>query len=123
MPISPHDEEPSGNRLLDSLPDDERTRLVDMMSLAPIKPHDMLVPPGQAMRKVYFPTSGVISLMTPLEDGGASEAGTVGDEGVVGGRGFFVGACLGPVQAMSQVPGEILTMDIDHFRAEASAAG
>src|SRR3954470_3718529 len=123
MPISPRDEEPSGNRLLDALPDDERTRLVDMMSLAPITPHDMLVPPGQAMRKVYFPTSGVISLMTPLEDGSAIETATVGYEGMVGVHAFFGGGGLGTVQAMSQVPGEMLTMDIDHFRAEASAAG
>jgi CRP-like cAMP-binding protein len=93
------------------------------MRRAPIVPHDMLVPPGRAMRHVYFPTSGVISLMTPLEDGTAIETATVGYEGMVGVHAFLGGGALGSVQAMSQVPGEMLTMNVDTFRAEASVGG
>jgi CRP-like cAMP-binding protein len=75
------------------------------------------------MRKVYFPTSGVISLMTPLEDGGAIETATIGYEGMVGVHAFLGGGGLSSLLAMSQVPGEMLVMDVDHFRAEATAPG
>jgi CRP-like cAMP-binding protein len=111
------------NRLLDLLPIDDRRRLEDAMDRIPIRPHDMLHPPGQRMRNVYFPLSGVVSLMTPLEDGEAIETATVGYEGMVGIQVFLGGGVLGTTQAMGQVPGEALRMDADHFRAEVDAGG
>src|SRR5207247_10473677 len=97
------------NRLLDMLPIDERVDLVSKMDRNPITPHDMLQPPGQPIRDLYFPITGVISLMTPLEDGTAIEMATVGNEGMVGVHAFLGGGVLGNGQAMSQVPGEMYT--------------
>jgi len=105
------------NRLLDLLPHDERSDLVSMMDRGPITPHDVLQAAGQPMRKVHFPTSGVVSLMTPLADGRAIETATVGKEGMVGVHAFLGGGVLNNGQAMSQVPGEMLSLGVDSFRA------
>jgi CRP-like cAMP-binding protein len=99
------------NRLLELLPNGERHRLEAGMHRIPIKPHDMLHRPGETMRNVYFPLWGVISLMTPLEDGSAVETATIGNEGMVGIHAFFGGGVLGNAQAMGQVPGETLQMN------------
>jgi CRP-like cAMP-binding protein len=77
----------------------------------------MLQPPGQPMRRVHFPVTGVISLMTPLADGTAIETATVGKEGMVGVHAFLGGGVLNNAQAMSQVPGEMLSLGVDTFRA------
>ena len=105
------------NRLLDMLPIDDRVDLVSKMDRVAITPHDMLQPPGRPMRKVHFPISGVISLMTPLADGTAIETATVGNEGMVGVHAFLGGGVLNNAQAMSQVPGEMLSIGVDTFRA------
>ncbi len=105
------------NRLLDLLPNGERANLVSKMQSQPIVPHDLLQSPGEPLRRVYFPLSGVISLMTPLQDGTAIETATIGREGMVGVHAFLGGGPLGNAQAMSQVPGEMLSMNVDTFRA------
>jgi CRP-like cAMP-binding protein len=53
--------------------------------------NDVLYEPGDNIDYVYFPESGVISLVTLLGGGGMIETGLVGSEGMAG-----VGACLGP---------------------------
>ena len=111
------------NRLLRLLPNGERERLEGGMDRIPLRPHDLLHPPGGAMRDVYFPLSGVISLMTPLEDGTAIETATIGYEGMVGIYAFLGGGTIANAQAMAQVPGETLRMTADHFRAEVDGGG
>jgi CRP-like cAMP-binding protein len=123
MPAPIETEPQPHNRLLQLLPNGERKRLEARTKRIPIKPHDMLHPPGQTMRSVYFPLWGVVSLMTPLQDGSAVETATIGNEGMVGIHAFLGGGVLGNSQAMGQVPGEALQMDADHFRAEVDEGG
>jgi CRP-like cAMP-binding protein len=111
------------NHLLELLPDVERLRMESSMQRIPIKPHDMLYPPGEPMENVYFPLWGVVSLMTPLEDGSAVETAVVGNEGMVGVQAFLGGGVIGNAQAMGQIPGEALRMNADHFRAEVDGEG
>src|SRR6266699_1316491 len=98
-PMPTHPTPERHNRLLELLPNDERKRMEASTQRIPIKPHDMLHPPGQAMRHVYFPLWGVVSLMTPLEDGSAVETATIGNEGMVGIHAFLGGGALGNSQA------------------------
>jgi CRP-like cAMP-binding protein len=93
------------------------------MKRVPIRPHDVMIEPGRAMRHVYFPIYGVISLMTPLVDGAPIETATVGNEGMVGVHAFLGGGPLGTTQAIGQVPGEMLTLGADAFRAEVEGGG
>jgi CRP-like cAMP-binding protein len=111
------------NRLLELLPNGERVRLEASMQRIPIKPHDLLYAPGKPMEHVYFPLWGVVSLMTPLEDGSAVETAVVGNEGMVGVQAFLGGGAIGNAQAMGQIPGETLRMNADHFRAEVDTGG
>jgi CRP-like cAMP-binding protein len=111
------------NHLLALLPNGERGRLEAGMDRISLQPHDLLHRPGQAMRHVYFPLWGVVSLMTPLEDGSAVETATIGNEGMVGVHAFLGGGALGNSQAMGQIPGECLRMGADHFRAEIDGDG
>jgi CRP-like cAMP-binding protein len=111
------------NRLLDLLPDGERVRLEDATERIPLVAHEMLHPPGTPMRHVYFPLWGVVSLMTPLQNGEAIETATIGSEGMVGIHAFLGGGTIGNAQAMSQVRGEALRMNADHFRAEVAGDG
>jgi CRP-like cAMP-binding protein len=113
----------TGNRLLDALPDEERMRIRGKMSQVPLRPHDMLMEQGQPMRQVYFPLAGVISLMTPLTKGRAIETATIGNEGMVGVHAFLGGGVLGNALAMGQVSGEMLTLNVDTFRAEVEGEG
>jgi CRP-like cAMP-binding protein len=113
----------SGNRLLAQLSEAELDSLAPMTRRIPLRPHDLLHEPGRAMRKVYFPLSGVISLMTPLEDGSAIETATIGREGMAGMHAVLGGGVLGNGMAMAQVPGEALAIDIDHFRATMDSDG
>lgn len=113
----------TGNQLLDALPDEERTRIRGKMSQVPLRTHDMLMEQGQPMRQVYFPLAGVVSLMTPLTKGRAIETATIGNEGMVGVHAFLGGGVVGNALAMGQVSGEMLTMNVDTFRAEVEGEG
>ena len=44
----------------------------------------VLFEPGAPIDALYFPTDGVISLVTPLHDGAIVEVATIGNEGIVG---------------------------------------
>ena len=44
----------------------------------------VIAEPGDTVTNVYFPSSGVVSIVTLLEDGGRVESLTVGREGAVG---------------------------------------
>ena len=69
------------NRLLAALPADVFERLRPHLETIPIRVKQVLQKQGEALRYVYFPNGGVISITTVLQDGTTVEAATVGDEG------------------------------------------
>jgi CRP-like cAMP-binding protein len=73
------------------------------------------------MPHVYFPLSGVISLVTVMAGGGAAEVATVGSEGMVG-LPVFLGADFAPCEALCQVPGEAWRMPAAAFREAVQTA-
>jgi len=104
------------NRILDALPEGERDRLIDCMDLIRLPIKTVLFEPGAPIDAVYFPVSGVISLVTALEDGSIVEVATVGNEGIVGVPHVARGSLA--VRAISQVAGSSLRMDASTFLAE-----
>ncbi|HUQ04705.1 MAG TPA: Crp/Fnr family transcriptional regulator [Kofleriaceae bacterium] len=68
------------------------------------------------IKQVYFPTSGMVSLVTRMKDGRQIETGTVGREGVVG-IPAILGATRAPGRAFCQVEGSALRMPLDAFVA------
>jgi len=104
------------NRILGALPVEERDRLIGSMKIVELPIKTVLFEPGGPIDAVYFPMSGVISLVTALEDGSIVEVATVGNEGIVGVPHVAQGSLA--VRAISQVAGTSLCMDAASFLAE-----
>lgn len=60
---------------------------------------DVLYQSGSQLTYVYFPTTAVISIQYELEDGGASEIASVGNEGLLGVT-LFIGGAAAPNRAI-----------------------
>jgi len=106
-----------GNRLLAALPSDEYLQLLP--SLEGFEPPHQYVfyEPNQPITRIYFPISGVVSLLMLGEKGEAVEVSTVGNEGMVG-IPVFLGQDSTPGRALMQVPGTVLRMPVAIFRKE-----
>jgi CRP-like cAMP-binding protein len=104
------------NRILDALPPAERDRIIGTMQVVALPIKTVLFEPGAMIDAVHFPISGVISLVTPLEDGSIVEVATVGNEGIVGVPHVAGGSLT--VRAISQVAGASLRMPAAAFLAE-----
>jgi CRP-like cAMP-binding protein len=72
------------NRLLAALPKKEYQRLLPELEQVPLAFGDILYEPGDAIGQVYFPDSGIISLLSKVESQKVLEVGIVGNEGVAG---------------------------------------
>ncbi|MHB8394259.1 MAG: Crp/Fnr family transcriptional regulator [Candidatus Dormibacteria bacterium] len=109
------------NHLLAFLPDADREALLAKLSPVFLNVKTVLFEPGQVVDAVYFPLDGVVSLVTPLEDGAIVEVATVGNEGLVGVP-VVLGGSLA-VRAISQVAGRCLTMETGGFLYEMERRG
>ena len=108
--------EATRNHLLACLPPEEQARLRPTLERVELESHDVLSEPGERISHVYFPETGVISLIAVMHDGSAVEAGTVGNEGVAG-VSAFLGADSFPIRMIAQVPGDALRMRVEAFRS------
>jgi len=82
------------NAILHSLPDDERATIREHSNLVHLSQHHTLYRAGDPLEHVYFPRSGMISLLMTAQDGRTIETCMIGREGLVG-----VEALLAPAQA------------------------
>jgi CRP-like cAMP-binding protein len=103
------------NILLASLPIAEYEPIRQSSELVSMELKRALHEPGQEIRHVYFPFSGVISLLTILDDGSAVEVATVGNEGMVDFAAYF--GMESPARWLVQVPGRALRVDAAELRA------
>lgn len=104
-----------GNRLLDRLPKKELDHLAAASKIVPF-PHDEVILRQDApLSHVYFPISGVCSVVLFMSDGKGVEAFTVGNEGMVG-IPAYLGLDFAPHSAISQVPGKSLQVPIAVFK-------
>jgi CRP-like cAMP-binding protein len=78
--------------------------------------------PGRPIEHLYFPLTGVISLVSVTQDGRSIEIATVGNEGVVG-LPLFLGSHTAPGKAYAQVPGESLRVKSAIFQREVRNSG
>jgi CRP-like cAMP-binding protein len=101
---------------LQALPSETRRRFLAHLTPVMMPVKKVLFEPAEEVTHVYFPVSGVISLVTPLEDGNIVEVATIGNEGIVGVP-LRDGGSLA-VRAISQVAGTSLRMNADVFLEE-----
>src|ERR1041385_492859 len=100
---------PPTNQLLAALPKDEYGRLAPSLKPFPLVFGEVIYEPGDLIRRVFFPTSGIISLLANVEEGGTREVGIVGREGLVG-MPLFMGVKTSPNRAVVQGAGSALTL-------------
>ncbi len=107
----------SANRLLARLSPPEYQRLVPLLRVVPFNFKQILNEPRSRIAYVHFPTQGVVSAVTIMEDGTVIEVATIGNEGMVG-LTALLGDQESPNRMIVQVTGAALRMTIDDFRAE-----
>jgi CRP-like cAMP-binding protein len=73
---------PTGNRLLAALPREEYRKLLPHLELKALPFGSTLSGPGVPIEHAYFPTTAIVSLVTPIEGHGAEEVAVVG--GMIG---------------------------------------
>jgi len=102
------------NRLLDLLPAADLDVLRPHLEFIALDYRLSLCEENRPITFVYFPLSGVASLVNTMANGSAAEVGTIGNEGVVGLPVLF-GDTVGPTTVYVQVPGEGLRMAVGEF--------
>lgn len=80
-----------------------------------VKAGEVLVQPDEPPEYVYFPQSGVISLVALFPGGGAVEVGTVGCEGMAG-IPVYLGTTTMPYRVLLQIEGLVRRMPVRAFR-------
>jgi CRP-like cAMP-binding protein len=103
------------NRLLELLPANDFDRLRPHLDPVPLDYKLELYGAGKPIAFVYFPVTGVASIINTMKDGSAAEVGTVGNEGMVG-LPVILGDTVAPSEAYVQVPGTAMRMPASLFR-------
>jgi len=103
MPQTATRSKPPANRLLATLPRKEYQQLLARLEQTNLSFGSSVYEPGETIRYVYFPTSGIISLLATEGNGSNLEVGIVGREGVVGAMAGF-GLQRSMVRAVVQLP-------------------
>jgi CRP-like cAMP-binding protein len=110
------------NRLLARLPEATAEHFVKSLQPVSLDVKHIISKVGGPIEAVYFPTGGVISAMTIMDNGSAIEVATIGKEGMAG-LPAILGNKRSPYEVMVQVSGHGLCMGADAFAAEASRPG
>jgi CRP-like cAMP-binding protein len=110
------------NWLLASLPADEYERVVaPRLERVPLPLGKVLIEPDAPITHAYFPTAGVISMVSPMPDG-VVEVGTVGREGMAGVP-ILLHAESVTTRAFVQVVGGAQRMAADDLRSAVRESG
>jgi CRP-like cAMP-binding protein len=113
---------PVSNRLLAKLPRKEYQHLLTKLELTNLTFGSAVYEPGDIIRHVYFPTSGVVSLLATEGEGTNLEVGMVGREGMVG-LPVFMGVKTSRNRAVVQGAGVALRMKATALRKECENGG
>src|SRR5215475_14038460 len=97
------------NRFLGALAPDDFDLVVPHLAEAALVPGSLLHEPGQAIKRVCFPCSGLVSLLAILPEGHAIDTVTIGRDGAIG-LGAALGSPIPWTRAVVQLPGRALEM-------------
>jgi CRP-like cAMP-binding protein len=119
---TPPDVEPRANRLLRGLSDAEFDRLRPVLEPVRLPRPTELEAANEKVRFVYFPTSGVASIVAIDESGESVDTAMIGREGMTG-LAVFLGTDQSPVRTIVQVPLSGVRMEADALREEIVRGG
>jgi CRP-like cAMP-binding protein len=108
----------SPNRLLASLPASVFAGVQPHLKLVELKLGDVLAEAGSAIKRVYFPHSGIISLVVELAVGQMIETAMVGRDGVLNGASALDGK-VSFNKGIVQLSGVASVMEVEKLRSVA----
>jgi len=114
---------PPPNSLLAGLGDRECERLLPSLRLVSIRSRRLLQRQGEPLQAVYFPNSGVASVLTEMQDGRAVEVTTVGREGMIGVSAVLDADAPSVSSIVQVISGSAERMPMAVFRKEMSRRG
>lgn len=103
------------NRFLAGLEPDVLNLLAEHLKETAIPQGTTIQEQGEMIERVYFPLSGMISLLVVTQDGGGIETATVGSEGAVGLQ-SGVGKRRAFTRAVIQIEGNFSHISADRFQ-------
>ena len=92
------------NRLLTALTPADFSLLASKLKNISLSQGELLQEAGEPIKHVYFPQSGMISLLTVMQNGSAVETATVGREGAMGAM-SGLGSRIAPHRAVVRIEG------------------
>lgn len=112
----------TANRILAELRPEELARVKPHLEHVRLAPGATLYTAGDCVRRVYFINGGMVSLIAVTADGGATEVGMIGEEGMAG-----IAAVLrnniSPYDVVVQLAGSALRMRADLLQEEFERGG
>jgi len=112
---------PSANLFLKTLPAADIKSLLPHLKTVDLPQEEILFDVGDAIQQVYFPHSGIVSLVVSLASGETIESAMIGRESVVGGSAGLNGQ-LSVVKAVVQIAGAASVVDSDRLRGLAQTS-
>jgi CRP-like cAMP-binding protein len=107
---------PQDNQLLAMLAADDFAALNKHFTTVKLRQGELLARPGDEIRRVYFPHSGIVSFMVEVADGHMVQTGMIGRDGVVGAA-QALDDKVSLNKIIVQLPGTASVIDRDPLRA------
>src|SRR5215831_15122245 len=107
------------NRLLAGLPQTDLALLAPQLSAVSMKEGDILQEADTPIDEIYFPVSGLVSLVTVMRTGEIAETAMVGREGAIGSYAGLI-QVQAPARAIVQIPGTAAAILGSRLRAAVS---
>jgi CRP-like cAMP-binding protein len=113
---------PLKNKILSSLSPGVYEALSQYLEPVELEHGQVLHQPEEPISQVYFINTGLVSILSLLEDGSTIEVAVVGREGLSD-TSALLGSEVSPHQSLVQIPGDGLRMRIDVFKEEVRSNG
>ena len=120
--MPPSKSPPIANRLLAALPNKDYQPLKGQLEEVPLEFGKVLYRPSEMISDVYFPNSGIVSLLAGVNERSTLEVGFVGNDGMVG-LAVFLGVDSSLNRAVVQGAGSAMKMKATAFREECNRGG
>lgn len=108
----PHDVD---NLLLEAMPEHDRSALVDAGERVELRRSEAVFSAEGRVRHVFFPHSGMLSVVIRMQDGASVETVTIGKEGVTGPPLVAEEGVVANVECVCQLPATALRVPTEAF--------
>jgi CRP-like cAMP-binding protein len=105
----------AGNLLLQAVSPGDRTALLQRAEQVAFERGDLVFHAEGPVRDVYFPVSGMLSVVTRMQDGSTVESLTIGREGMTGPPVTAAKGVVPNVECVCQLPGTSVRVPAEDF--------